>query len=330
MKYNTARKMLLSENKKALRFLHDAEGFDFEKDHILISVPGKFTFNTVQKAVCQHIPAGELSTDYRVALLAKPTKDYIFASKLYYIRARGGRFDADSVTGANYWEYSVDYHFSVGGFEDFRKNYTKQVFIVAQRKDLMQQLKTPKALDLSARYLHKSGKADRLAGDGKGHHWIEGITITHTDGSAAVTEYKPYSSVHTRYADRTDDLRAIIDKSGYLVFNRRADLKRRADALRAERKKAEADAADFTEENARICKVICECKLLVSDRVLHAETPEDIRKADRAMSDLYLLVDRYTTHRERVKQKKYSSIQDARFYLRLMDESAAAIKNRLS
>ena len=228
---NNARKELLQENRKALRFLHDAQGFDFEKEHILLSCPGKFTYNTVHKAVCQHIPFGELSTEYTVAVLAKPTGDYIFPDKLYYIRTRGDKFDADRVTGADYYNYSVDYHFSVGGFEDFRKNYTKRIFIIAQRKDLMQQPKTSRPFDLSARYLHISGKADRLAGDGKGHHWISGIVLRHTDGSAAIAEYKPFDRVQCRYEDRTDDLRAIIDKSGYIVFTRRAELKRRPAAL---------------------------------------------------------------------------------------------------
>ena len=31
---NNARKELLQENRKALRFLHDAQGFDFEKEHM--------------------------------------------------------------------------------------------------------------------------------------------------------------------------------------------------------------------------------------------------------------------------------------------------------
>lgn len=327
--YNHARQELLNENSKALRFLHDTHGYDFEKDHILLSLPGKFTYNTVQKAVCQHLPAGDISTAYAITLMVKPTADFIFPDKLFYVRIRGERFDAERQTGANYWDYSVDYAYGVGHFEDIRKNYTERVFIIAQRKDRMAQPKSPKVLDFSARYLHLSGKKDRLCGDGKGKHWIEGITIRHTDGSAVITEYKPYKHVYHRYEERTDDLRAIIDKSGYLVFQRRADLKRRADALRAERKKAEADATDFTAENARIARHICECKLLISDAVLHIETAEDVRKADRALSDLYLLVDRYETHKQRVADRKYRCLQDARSCIARMDETVEAIKAQL-
>lgn len=41
-----------------------------------------------------------------------------------------------------------------------------------------------------------------------------------------------------------ENLPAVIDKSGFITYNRRADLKRRAQALRAERQKAQADQID--------------------------------------------------------------------------------------
>lgn len=46
-------KNLLSINKKAFQFLHDVEGFDFEKPYFITQQPGKFTANTVKKAVAE-------------------------------------------------------------------------------------------------------------------------------------------------------------------------------------------------------------------------------------------------------------------------------------
>lgn len=40
---NTYIKNLLSINKKAFQFLHDVEGFDFEKPYFITQQPGKFT-----------------------------------------------------------------------------------------------------------------------------------------------------------------------------------------------------------------------------------------------------------------------------------------------
>lgn len=50
---NTYIKNLLSINKKAFQFLHDVEGFDFEKPYFITQQPGKFTANTVKKAVAE-------------------------------------------------------------------------------------------------------------------------------------------------------------------------------------------------------------------------------------------------------------------------------------
>lgn len=44
-------KNLLSINRNAFLFLHDAEGFDFEKPYFITEQAGKFTVNTVTKAV---------------------------------------------------------------------------------------------------------------------------------------------------------------------------------------------------------------------------------------------------------------------------------------
>lgn len=46
-------KNLLSINKKAFQFLHDVEGFDFEKPYFITKQAGKFTTNTVKKAVAE-------------------------------------------------------------------------------------------------------------------------------------------------------------------------------------------------------------------------------------------------------------------------------------
>lgn len=50
------RKELLTENRKALRFLHDVMRFDFEKPCVVIKGEGRFTYNGVQKEIERHIP----------------------------------------------------------------------------------------------------------------------------------------------------------------------------------------------------------------------------------------------------------------------------------
>lgn len=48
---NKCKSNLLSLNKKAFRFLHDVEGFDFKKPYFITEQHSKFTVNTVIKAV---------------------------------------------------------------------------------------------------------------------------------------------------------------------------------------------------------------------------------------------------------------------------------------
>lgn len=63
-------KNLFSINNNVFRFLHDAEGFDFEKPYFIAEQPGKFTVNTVTKAVQEELRP----TQCKIAVFVVPTK----------------------------------------------------------------------------------------------------------------------------------------------------------------------------------------------------------------------------------------------------------------
>lgn len=129
-------KNLLSINKNAFRFLHDAEGFDFEKPYFIAEQAGKFTVNTVKKAV-----QAELNpVKCKIVVFVVPTKESN-DNYLYYATLSGGRFDGTRKAGADYWKYrtkdgngNIDYRYGVGDFEELRKNHTEKIFIIAQDK----------------------------------------------------------------------------------------------------------------------------------------------------------------------------------------------------
>jgi hypothetical protein len=52
-KMNEYKTMLLNENKNALKFLHHAHGFNFEKDLFIGSFSGRFTFKMVNDYIVQ-------------------------------------------------------------------------------------------------------------------------------------------------------------------------------------------------------------------------------------------------------------------------------------
>lgn len=294
-------KNLLSINRNAFRFLHDTEGFDFEKPYFITEQPGKFTVNTVIKA----IPSAQC----KIALFVVPTKAS-GKEGLYFATLSGGKFDGTRKSRARYWDYrtkdrsgDLDYCWGVGDFEALRKYNTEKVFIIAQDKAYAT---TPeeKSVDLFSRLtLIKSSKHwDRF-----GNAYIGKIELETTDGSKKRFEYEPYRTYRgseTKSADIAD----FIDKSGYLLRPRRFDLMEKAERLRKERAQAEASSADFTEATTELQDLICKARRSLSASVMACNDSRAADELSRKMDHFSRALRYFESYNDKLTSKKYASI----------------------
>lgn len=298
-------KNLLSINRKAFRFLHDAVGFDFEQPYFITEQPGKFTVNTVKKAV----QAGAAPGNYKIVVFVVPT-DASYKEGLFFATLDREKFNGSRIDGVSYWDYNagnragdIDYCLGVGNFEDLRKNQTEKVYIIAQNKKYIEQPKK-KVLNLSARYaLISTG----MCGDGRGNTYIGKMTLQATDGSAARFEYKPYDTFYG-YEKKSADIGNFIDNSGYLLRPHRFDLMQKAENLRRTRNKAEADQADFTKETAELQDLIEEARRTLSAAILSCNNPEYAEAIVNKTRAFSYSLSRFATFKEDLTTKKYTSI----------------------
>lgn len=296
-------KNLLSINRNAFRFLHDAEGFDFEKPYFIAEQPGKFTVNTVIKAVQQEISQARC----KIVVLVVPVK----RSGLYFATLSGGKLDGKKRDGVSYWDYctkdrsgDIDYCWVVGDFESLRKNDTEKVFIIAQDKAHTAKPEK-KSIDLSARFTllraHEQWSSNMSA------KHIYKLELKATDGSGKKWEYEPYSTYRgneTRSADIAD----FIDKSGYLLRPRRYDLMNRAQWLREERRKEEASKADFTAETAELQSLIDGARRILSGSVMGCNDPAAADKLSEKMRSFSRALSYFADYRRKLTSKEYASI----------------------
>lgn len=123
-------KNLLSINKKAFQFLHDVEGFDFEKPYFITQQPGKFTANTVKKAVAEAMnPAA-----CKISVFIVPTASRCLQD-LYFAVLKLNNFSACRRDGVSYWNYRVaapgldiDYCFNIRDFEELQQETDRKRF----------------------------------------------------------------------------------------------------------------------------------------------------------------------------------------------------------
>lgn len=298
-------KNLLSINRNALRFLHDVDGFDFEKPYFITEQPGKFTVNTVIKAV-----QTELNPDKcKIALFVVPTasrgNDY-----LYFATLQHGKFDGRKKEGVSYFDYCVkerigdlDYCWSVKDFEQLRKNYTEKVFVIAQDNTYIAAI-TKKNIDVSSRFTLVNA---RKHGDGRGNTYIGKMDLETTDGSHTRYEYEPYNTFYG-YEVKSGNIEDFIDKSGYLLRPHRFELMQKAEHLRKERKQAEANNADFTSATAELQMLIDKARGILSDSVMACNDADTANALSGKMRTFASVLSYFADYTDRLTTKKYASI----------------------
>lgn len=290
-------KQLLAENRKALQFLHHAKGFDFEKPYNIVRKVGRFTSRTV--AAC--VPEGHAA----VALLKPIETRRRSWAPLYYVEiGADGNFYPLRKDGVKYYDFSgIDYMFSKGEFEGIRKNETDCIYIITQAPEHLRTSTEPR-LDLSDR-LRKT--EFRRWGDGRGNAYIGSIYLASRIHNMKPVEYKT--------SGKPAALEDVIDKSGYMVGQRRADLKRRANLLRSEKARQRAAAADFSAEAAAIAEKLEEAKKALSAAVLSATVSGDFYAISSTARNLRSAADYLDRYNRWKASGKYQTVESIRYDL---------------
>lgn len=261
---------LLSENKKALQFLHVAKGFDFEKDFFIVRQNGSFTVNKVKKEIESRIEG-----DYIAAIMLKASAERYSNRSLYYVSFHGQRFDAARADKLDYWSFDIDYMYGVGDFEETRKKKTDHIYIIAQSTENATTA-GKKPVNMAQRF--KLKEAQKSCRDGV--DYIRALDLETTDGQKEPFHYEPWG--HFYWGEkRSDDIADYIDKNGYLLRSHRLDLYHRARELQAKREKAALEVYDFTadDKTARVGLELCKTK--ISEKIAAVQTYDDAVTAER-------------------------------------------------
>ena len=174
--YYTITKELLSENNKAFQFLHEAKGFDFEKEYFIAKHEGRFTYNQIKKAIGEN-----MAGDYTAALILVPNKErrrYSY-DKFFYIEMdqQAGKFEPLRINNVTYYGFNIDYFYSKGDFEDIRKNQTDHIYIIAQKNEFLKTDKKPNTFDYSQRFRYIPSQWGEIAWDKNRNPYVNKLTL---------------------------------------------------------------------------------------------------------------------------------------------------------
>ena len=298
---------LLKYNPKALQFLHDFGGFDFCKPFEVVKTCGTFTANSIKKAI------GKSSFDgLNIVILLKRECERTNNLYIAYIEdeKRVRSYTIGDLRNYNAYERGIDYEYSIGKFEEIRKKETEYIYIIYQSEEYrMPSRPHPyevRQIDTGRRYKFiDAGKVVYSYNTGARFTKIVNIKIKDT-----ITNANPVCYVFTiipKYAPET--VGEIIDKSGYIIIDRRDSLKERAAARRAERAKAEYLRQDFREENKRTREELTKTARKAGEMLSNATEETDFICIKNCVYSLRWAAYYLERHEEKTAKKEFASVE---------------------
>lgn len=269
---NECIKTLLSAGKYSLKDLHDVLGFDFCAPFGAYMVKGRFTIKQVEKLI------GADDYNYGNSVIAICTRD---KSKPWEKRFHLVTFTHSAISicartpyRADGW--GLDTFYRKSDFESVRKSDSAETVIFAQLdKHIKKPCQRAFSLDTSERY--KLLDYDYCHVVERNKKYINRLHLQEMGTNGKKIDYDIIGRVFCSGANYAENIDQVIDKSGYFVQLRRADLKRRAAALRADREKAKFAISDNTAKIEELQKLIDERKQEIILNLTLATTADEFK-----------------------------------------------------
>lgn len=302
-------------NRYTPRAVHDCFGIDYNKPFFAASIRGPFTVSKAEKA----ITAGGIDprNAENIILIRDPAHSYRNEWRVVTMDGRGG-FDIEHRD--NYYRMECtrrragfDNYYRKADFNEDRKSGTAEAVIISQHAEHLHK-PAEKTLDPAERYKVVNFNLCRYAD--RNETYISRITLQRTNDHGTRAEIGNTSRVIYRGYWEPATVEDAIDKSGYLVYDRRREWKRRARALRAERAKTAANAVDYSGQLAELDRLFTERKKAIAAALEAAETPNQIKKIHTMIDDyktgLYWAAYDLEAFRDAAENKKFTSPEKAR------------------
>lgn len=320
---NTCVHDILSINRQALRGLHHYAGFDFQKHYNIERIDGKFTINALLKKINN-------PRNCTIVLLIKDLhwndNDRLCAVLIH----SDGSVTTDLSKPPRWYDYSLETFYRKGDFEITRKKDNSLAFLVWQNKEFLNPSK-PQKRDMLARF---DLEGTCCYSDQNNNTYVGHITIKEhgTNRNVHDFEYRDgyissYGFSGEHFNGRYVSAKEIIDKSGYLLIDRRNEWKRKAAALRAERNKTAYKATDNTSKIEELKKLIEKRKNEIIQALIAAESYKEYREISESLSwyhdGLADIAESFERFRKKTINKEFASIEES-------NNAYNSIKNRLN
>lgn len=290
MKTSKTIQELKQHNKKLFMALNQLFGFNFEAAFDVIKTEGPFTINKILKE------SGKEPRNFKTVILIEGgrycSNDNLKIAEITGTGANDFNLDLNRLCPIYYYYAGMDNINGRGRFNEIRKSATN-IYIITQDKSLLLEPWKEKPVDFSNRIPEPLQKKINDRRSWNSYRKIEPL---------------------------------LFDRSGYLISEKQENLRRRAAALRAERKKAAFISSDNTRSLEDLRRLLESTKKFLCDKLAEAGTYTDIKKIAGSMEYYRGLAGAYYDYELLYKRDNEKSLSSQDAFI----NAANAIKTTLS
>lgn len=303
---------LVKSCKYALRQLNNAFGYDFEKPFNMVYFEGNFTVAGARKLL-------GVEHDNFIIIVKNPNS--YFHNRFMIVKAVGDGFDLVTSRELGYYgslDKRLDDYYRKSDFNDDRKSKSAQAYFLYQAKEYRRPIKKEKRFNYAGRYK----VLDVTKGNYNGNEYARQVDLMPFDSNGRKFTWEPNGGIYSTKNRYT--LVNCIDKSGYILIERRRDLKARAEALRTERARAAYLKTDDSAKIDELARKIETTKAALIDELSKAATPDEFAKLGKKIDGwhgLRWIVYYFDIYKSKTAAREYRSIDEAtRAYKELVNE----------
>lgn len=298
-------------------FLHNFGGYDFNKPIIF----GAFETPTTYKKIFNNLGIDEFGKDWQIMALLQDADICRYRQELnaikiiniydFSVNISEYQYIKNKNRGKNSeLKYTIDCYYRKSDAENTRKTKGNIIYIIAQKKEFIGREQVKYYDNSTIKDLARCKiQSVRVCHTSDGAQYINKIEVLNEQNKLCNFE------VGRKYGDPNKigyDFNEIFDKNGYFIFNVIKNRQARAQQIRTERAKKQADEVDYNEINNELNDIYNNIKLKYIDVLTKSTSQQFIRLLDLGdnWKGIKGLFDKLDYHIKKSNAKTFCNVSD--------------------
>ena len=316
---NNTIKLLLNDESKALKGLHESFRFDWNKPLQAKLIIGNTTLNKILSQV-------DYGNDYQVIVLTKPLGEFYRCHRWNVVEVLDkSTFNIEfNNKSFSYHTRKLDYYHRKSDFKDDLKDPNGQTIVISQKREYLSNPYKKREIDPTQRYKIVSPERENAYytyAYNSSNRWISHIDVFDIHSSGEKLRYEVYDRNALTISD-------VIDKSGYLLPYFKNELNNKVRIEKSRRAKEAYLATDNSQKLEELSIRMKAKKLELIEKFKNANTYDELKEFNEKFGAWHGYLDcviDFERIMKNVNDKQYPSVESFNNAYQILSNKLLAI-----